>query len=99
MTVYVLADIEIHDRDRYDRYGAGFMEIFAKHRGSLLAVDEQPKVVEGDWQRTRLVLLSFPDEAAFDDWYHSTAYQELKAHRIAASDANLLLFRGLERKD
>ena len=35
---YLLALIDIHDRERYREYEAGFMAIFERHRGSLLSV-------------------------------------------------------------
>ncbi len=65
MTVYAVADIEIHDRDGYRKYESGFMEIFKAHQGRLLAVDEQPHKIEGTWRGTRIVLMSFPDQPAF----------------------------------
>ena len=47
MTAYVMAQINIHDRSRYGKYEAGFMDIFAKYQGTLLSVDEAPEVLEG----------------------------------------------------
>ena len=95
MTVYVIADITIHDRDGYRTYEAGFMEILKAHHGRALAADDQPRVVEGEWDRTRAVILSFADEAAFDAWYQSSEYQALMQHRVAASTAAILLARGI----
>jgi uncharacterized protein (DUF1330 family) len=60
MTVYVVALLDITDRQEYGLYGDGFMEIFSRYGGQVLAVDESPTVVEGEWPHTRTVLLSFP---------------------------------------
>ncbi|HEX7562791.1 MAG TPA: DUF1330 domain-containing protein [Bradyrhizobium sp.] len=49
MTVYALALLNIADRERYGVYQSGFMEIFSRYSGKLLAVDEAPTVKEGDW--------------------------------------------------
>lgn len=95
MTVYAVALINIHDRTAYKRYGDGFMEIFGRHGGQMLAVDENPTVVEGDWPHTRTVLISFPDMAAFDAWYHSPDYQQLAQHRFGASDARIVVLKSL----
>ena len=42
MTTYIVATLTIHDRERYSQYEAGFMEIFQRFEGEMLAVDEQP---------------------------------------------------------
>lgn len=96
MSTYFVAQINIHDRERYAKYGDGFMDIFSKYNGKLLAVDEDPEIMEGGWEFTRTVLLEFPSEAEAKAWYNSEAYQELAQHRFAASDANIALIKGLE---
>ena len=40
MTVYAIALLNIADRERYGASRRGFMEIFSKYSGKLLAVDE-----------------------------------------------------------
>ena len=95
MSVYVIAEISIADRETYGRYEAGFLDIFARYQGEVLSVDEAPVVVEGEWRGTRSVLLRFPDEASMRDWYESDAYQELAQHRHAASTGNIIMVKGL----
>jgi len=53
MTAYVMAQISIHDRERYGRYAAGFLPTLKPFRGRLLAADERTEVMEGDWPRPR----------------------------------------------
>ncbi len=65
MTVYVIVQLKMTDRAAYDRYQAQFFEVFKKISGRLLSADEEPVIVEGAWDRDKLVLMSFPDEAAF----------------------------------
>jgi uncharacterized protein (DUF1330 family) len=36
--------------------------VFAQFRGTLLAADDAPVVLEGAWPRDKLALMSFPDE-------------------------------------
>lgn len=94
MSAYIVARITINDRARYAQYEAGFMDIFAAHTGKLLAVDEQPQVLEGEWQCTRTVLAEFPDKDAALAWYRSDDYQSLAEHRFAASDGEIALLQG-----
>lgn len=95
MSVYIVARIDIEDRDRYAQYEAGFMEIFAAHGGRLLAVDEAPEVIEGAWPVTRTVLIEFPDRDAAMAWYDSEDYQQLAQHRFAASRGDIAMLTSL----
>jgi uncharacterized protein (DUF1330 family) len=94
MAVYAIALITITDRDEYAKYEEGFMEVFARHDGELLVVDEAPRVAEGQWPYTRTVLLRFPDEAALQRWYTSAEYQAIAQHRFKASTANVAVVSG-----
>ncbi|BBZ14633.1 DUF1330 domain-containing protein [Mycobacterium branderi] len=95
MTVYAIAQLRFTDRAAYDRYQAKFMEVFSRHPGTLLAADESPQVIEGQWDREKVVLMSFPDEAAFRRWAESPEYQEISKDRRAGADTVVLLAKGL----
>ena len=96
MTVYAIAQLKFTDRAAYDRYQARFMEVFRRHPGTLLAADESPEVVEGEWDREKVVLMSFPDEAAFRGWAQSPEYQDISKDRRAGADTLVLLVKGLQ---
>lgn len=96
MTVYAIAQLKFTDRAAYDRYQARFIEVFRRHPGTLLAADESPQVVEGRWDREKVVLMSFPDVAAFDGWAQSPEYQEISKDRQAGADTVVLLVQGLQ---
>lgn len=95
MPVYAIALINIHDRDTYGEYEQAFMPVFEQFSGRLLAVDEAPIIKEGTWDHTRTVLLEFPDQQAFDDWYQSDAYQHIVSHRFNASEGHVAVLQGL----
>jgi uncharacterized protein (DUF1330 family) len=95
MPVYAIAQLTITDRAAYRQYQDRFMDVFQRFQGRLLAADESPKVVEGAWDREKVVLLSFPDEAAFWEWAESAEYQEIVKDRWAGSSAVVLLVQGL----
>lgn len=95
MSVYAVALIHIKDRDGYRTYEQGFMDIFSRYEGKLLAVDESPTVLEGEWPWTRTVLLEFPDQAKLRAWYDSAEYQALAQHRFEASQAAIAVIEGL----
>ena len=89
MSVYLIAQINIHNRERYAHYEAGFMEIFEQYGGEMLAVDEAPTVLEGQLPHTRTVLIRFADKVSAD------AYQQLARHRWEASVADVAILQGV----
>ncbi|OBK54748.1 DUF1330 domain-containing protein [Mycobacterium kubicae] len=95
MSVYAIAQLRFTDRAAYLRYQAKFLDVFARHEGTLLAADESPQVIEGDWDREKVVLMSFPDESAFHRWAQSPEYQEISKDRRAGADTVVLLAKGL----
>ena len=60
MSVYIIARFKIHDRSEYDKYSAGFAEVFQKFDGTMLSVDEDPTVLAGEWDDTRSVIIRVP---------------------------------------
>ena len=95
MTVYAVVLVNVTDADGYAEYGRGFMEIFGRYEGQLLAMDTEPTVLEGEWPHQRSILMSFPSAEAFDAWYHSPEYQTLSQHRFSASTARFVMLHGL----
>ena len=93
MSVYVIAQISITDRAAYNRYQARFLDVFRQFKGELLAADEKPEIVEGEWTREKIVLMKFPDKLSFEEWAYSPAYQEIAKDRQAGSEGVFLLVK------
>lgn len=99
MTVYAAALLSIRDRESYGRYQARFMDVFRRYRGRLLAADESPVLLEGRWDGNKVVLMSFPDEAAFRAWAESEEYREIAKDRKQGASAIAVLIKGLPGTD
>ena len=95
MTVYAIAQIAITNRDAYNKYQARFMDVFGQFKGRVLAADESPQIVEGSWEQEKVILMSFPDELAFQEWALSPDYQAISKDRKAGSNGVVLLVKGL----
>ena len=96
MSAYVLAQLTIHDRARYDRYAGRFMDVLKRFDGRLLAADESPDRVEGSWPHQKVVLIEFKDEAEASRWAASPEYREIAVDREAATTATILIVAGLQ---
>jgi uncharacterized protein (DUF1330 family) len=95
MPVYAVAQISIHDRERYERYVARFMAVLTQYGGRLLAADEEADVLEGEWDHDKIIIMRFEDRPAFDKWAGSAEYQEISKDRVAATDGVVLVATGI----
>jgi uncharacterized protein (DUF1330 family) len=95
VTVYAIAALKFTDRDAYNRYQAAFMDVFQRYSGTLLAADEAPRVIEGEWNRDKVVLMSFPDEASFREWAESPEYQRISEDRRTGADTVVVLVQAI----
>lgn len=100
MAVYAVVQLRIHDAERYSRYMNAFMaryqDVFGKFGGKMLAADTTPRVLEGDWgDRNKIVLMEFPDAAAFTAWATSPEYNDIAVDRVAGAEAVVLLVKGV----
>jgi uncharacterized protein (DUF1330 family) len=96
VSVYIVANITIHDRAEYDVYVSGFMEVFQSYRGEILAVSDAPSVLEGEWPHDRTVLLRFPTREEALRWAQSPEYVAIAKHRHAGATSNVVILDGFE---
>ncbi|MBN1180719.1 MAG: DUF1330 domain-containing protein [Bacteroidales bacterium] len=96
MNYYFVAQIKIKDEDEYQKYISKCDDIFSRYKGKYLAVDNQPKLLEGKWSYTRTVIIQFPSEENFNEWYYSPEYQEILKHRLHSARCDTILVKGHE---
>ena len=96
MTVFIIARFKIHDCAGYDRYEENFMDVFEPFGGTMLSVDEEPVILQGEFDFTRSVLIEFPSAEAAMAWISSPAYQDIAKHRLEASVGNAIMVKKLE---
>ena len=59
--VYMIANLQIHDADRYREYEKGFFPLLKKHGGEFITYDDNIVNVEGEKpMEGRVILFSFP---------------------------------------
>lgn len=95
MAAYVIFDVEIRDMTAYQAFMNGVKPAIEAAGGKYLARGGAHKVYEGDWEPRRIVLFEFPSVAAFESFYNSSDYQQLKPIRDACSSARLVSVEGL----
>jgi len=75
MVCFVVAQLNIHDPEGYEKYRLAFRKLFPNYDAKILAVDDAPTVVEGEWPYRRFALLEFRDREEAQRWYNSPEYQ------------------------
>ena len=91
---YFVAQIKINDSSEYQKYIDESEAVFSKFKGEYLAVDNEPEVLEGDWNYTRNVIIRFDNKEDFKDWYYSEEYQRILKYRLAAAVCDTVLVKG-----
>lgn len=97
MSYYFVASIRIRDEAEYQKYVKSAGDIFRKYNGEYLAVDNNPEVLEGHWDYTRMVIISFDSKDDFRAWYDSEDYQDILAFRLHAAECDTVLIEGLHQ--
>jgi uncharacterized protein (DUF1330 family) len=96
MSYYFIAQIKINDEIEYQKYIDNSEDIFRKYNGEYLSVDNEPVILEGEWDYTRTVLIKFKSKNDFKDWYNSDEYKKILAYRLKAADCDTILIKGLD---
>ncbi len=94
MSSYFIALIDIHSPEKYEQYLAGYDEVFKKYKGKVLAVEDNPRILEGSWPAGRTVIIKFPNDKELRKWYDSQEYQTIAKHRKEASVASIAMITG-----
>ena len=78
MSYYVLVDLDIKDAERFRQYQLSVRPMIEAAGGKYMVRGGKQTAYEGDMQLHRLVIFRWPNKAAFDPFYNSDEYQDLK---------------------
>lgn len=95
MAHYAIFDVTITDLAKYQDYMAQIKSVIEAGGGRYLVRGGAHRVLEGNWQPTRLVIFEFPSGEAALSFYESPQYRGLKALRESCSHANLVIVEGV----
>ncbi|WP_080511738.1 DUF1330 domain-containing protein [Mesorhizobium japonicum] len=75
MAAYLIADVDIEDAPAFEEYRRDVPA--TEDGGRYLGRGGATKVLEGDWEPHRLVIVEFPDMVSLMGWYNSPEYARL----------------------
>lgn len=92
---YWIAQVDVHDADRYQDYIATARPAFERHGARFLVRGGAVNTLEG-MARGRNVVIEFPSVEDAIACYHSPEYQAAKAIRQEVSEADMMVVEGVE---
>jgi uncharacterized protein (DUF1330 family) len=92
---YVVVDVDIWDLARYRTYMDEVRPALEAAGGRYLVRGGVHKIYEGEWEPSRLVLLEFPSQEAWESFYYGPAYEGIKTIRDETSTGNMVGVEGL----
>ena len=98
MPAYIIANLEVTDREGFARYAAGAPAAVAAYGGAYLARGGTAELLEGELELGRIVVLRFPSTEAAMAWYRSPEYEPLRAARLRAARGPLLITAGVDEE-
>ena len=91
---YVILTEEIHDPAGMAAYKEASGPATMAHGATILAVDTNVQLLEGEWHGTQTVIVEFESVERAREWYESPEYQTAVALRQSASTCNVAIVAG-----
>ena len=95
MPAYVVTEIEVIDKDRYEAYKQMVAPSIAAYGGKFLLRGGATETLEGTWSPQRFVIVEFASREQAKAWWGSPQYAEAKALRQATARTQMIVAEGL----
>ena len=97
MPAFLIADIRVINRDKYDEYRRLFRACVKRHHGRFLARGQEPEIVQGGWHPPRILLCEFDQRTDVDALVASAEYRELEVMRGNCGMFDIVVVDGIAK--
>ena len=98
MPVYIVNAYDINDFEMFNKYPPRVRPLLEKHGAKVLAMEVNPKALEGT-PRTMNAIVEFPSENAVSDFYNDPEYQSFIHLRLnSTSNCTMIILKQFEKK-
>ena len=98
MPVYIVNAYDIHDMETFKQYPPRVRPLLAKHGAKVLAMETNPKALEGV-PRTMNAVIEFPSEDAVNNFYNDPEYQSfINLRHRSTSNCTMIMLKQFEPK-
>ena len=95
MSAYVVVEVEVQDKERYETYKRLVPPSLAVYGGRFLVRGGEVENLEGEWSPKRFVMVEFPSVERAKAWWASPEYAEAKALRQATARTQMIVVEGV----
>ena len=95
MSGYAIFNIEIKKPEEYKEYFEKVKPLAEKFGGDYIVRGGETKVLEGNWEYPRTVVIKFPSYEKALEWYNSEEYKPIKNIRLDNADSNGMIIEGV----
>jgi len=95
MAAYVVVEVEVQDRERYESYKQMVPASLAAYGGRFIVRGGRAESLEGEWTPERIVILEFPTVEQAKAWWSSAEYAEAKGLRQATARTQMIVVEGV----
>ena len=97
MSIYMIIDATVKDKEKYQEYIERVSPIVARFGGRYHVRGEDIEAF-GSWKPQRIIVLEFPSKAHVRKWLASEEYGEIAPLREAGADAQAILIEGCQKE-
>ena len=94
MPAYIIARVEVTDRELYREYTKATPEAITKYGGRFIVRGGRIVTLEGEPENRRLVVIEFSSLERAQEFFHSPEYTKVKALRAGAAVGQFLAVEG-----
>lgn len=95
MSVYLIAQVDIHDMDVFMDYQNKAKVTIENAGGKMLVRNAVPEALEGTAGERKIVMLEFPTAEIAGKWFKSPEYQDVAKIREGKADVAAVMVRGV----
>ena len=94
MSAYVIVQINVTNNQNYKKYLDQVTPIVKRFQGEYIVRAGKYKVLLGNWDYSRTVIVKFQNYEAAINWYNSKEYEPIKKIREENSEGNCIIIEG-----
>ena len=95
MAAYVVANIEVIDKERYENYKQMSLASIQPFGGRFIVRGAPTETLEGDWTPNRFVVIEFPTLEKAKAWWSSAEYAPAKKLRQETARSQMIVVDGV----
>lgn len=94
MSVYMIIDITIRERDLYSRYVESVAEVVERHGGRYLVRGGRVTPLSGNWNPERMIVIEFGTMQQLQQCFSSAEYLGLAPLREQSTNSKAIIVEG-----